>query len=110
MGRLVGLEYFFSQEAYAEEKADTSEIRKARGLASDNDEGSDGVTDCQKLIAKKLQLRFDGRILRRTTSSLDWEKNPLITLPPFQEFAVVVRPTPREMEIISELADRVKER
>lgn len=110
MGRLVGLEYFFSQEAYAEEKADASEIRRARGLASDVDEGGDGATETQKLIAVKLQHRFDGQILRRTTSSLDWQKNPLITLPPFEEFAVVVRPTPREMEVISELADRVKER
>jgi hypothetical protein len=110
MGRLVGLDYFFSQEAFTEEKADASEIRRVRGLALDSDGSNPGVTDCQRLIAMKMQRHFDNRILRRTASSLDWKKNALITLPPYEEFVVVVKPTVREMKIISELADRVKER
>lgn len=110
MGRLVGLDYFFTQEAFTDEKADLSEIRRAKGLASDGDGMEDRVTGCQRQIAMKMQRRFDNWILRRTASSLDWQKKPLITLPPYEEFAVVVKPTPREMKIISELADRVKER
>jgi TATA-binding protein-associated factor len=109
MGRLVGLEYFFSEEAFAQEKTDAKDIRRARSSASEGDE-DDEVQDCQRLIAQRIQQRFQGHMLRRTTGSLDWKQQPLINLPPYQEQAVVVKPTEREMSIISELADRVKER
>lgn|ERR1700735_4088127 len=109
MGRLVGLEHFFSEVAFAEERTDASDIRRARGFASEEDE-DDAVQLCQKQIAQRMQQRFQGHMLRRTTGSLDWKGQPLITLPPYKELAVIVKPTEREMSIISELADRVKER
>jgi hypothetical protein len=89
MGRLVGLSYFSSSDALAEEKADASEIRRARGQASDDVDSSDSITSCQRQIATKMQLRFGNRNLRRTPNSLDWQKNRLITLPPLEEFVFI---------------------
>lgn len=108
MGRLVGLAHFHSEDALSEEKADSSNIRKAKG-GEESTEG-DAITNCQVTIAQRMQQKFEGRILRRTINSLNWKKEPLIALPPYEEILVVVRPTSREMEIIAELADRVKER
>jgi hypothetical protein len=112
MGRLVGLDHFLSQEALMEEKSDANEIRRAKGLASDSieDEADSAAKDLQRTIAQRMQQQFDGHILRRTPESLDWLKKPLITLPPYKEVSVVVKPTAREMKVISELADHVKER
>ena len=64
MGRLVGLDYFFSQEALTEEKANASEIRRARGLASDDDGDGGGAKDLQRIIVRRMQHQFNGRILR----------------------------------------------
>jgi TATA-binding protein-associated factor len=109
MGRLVGLSYFLSEEALVEQKADATSIRRMRVDTDDSTEGS-SAKDCQIAIAQRMQARFDGRILRRTGDSLDWKKRPLVSLPPYEETMVVVKPTAREMEIISQLADGVKER
>lgn len=112
MGRLVGLPYFFSQEAFGQERTDSSDIRRARSSASaaDVSSGDEEVQACQRLIAQRIQQQLDGHMLRRTTGSLNWKQEILINLPPYKEIAVVVKPTEREMTIISELADRVKER
>lgn len=112
MGRLVGLKYFFSEEAFSEEKTDASDIRRARGFAAESSLPGDdeALLNKQRGIAQRIQQRFEGHILRRATDSLDWEGNRLITLPPYQEIPVIVKPTQREMDIITELADRIKER
>ena len=107
MGRLVRLGHFLSQEALMEEKADANEIRRAKGLASDSieDKGDSTTKGLQR-----MQQQFNGHILRRTPESLNWLKRPLIRLPLYKEVLVVVKPTACEMEIISELANHVKER
>lgn len=107
MGRLVGLPHFLSEDAMSEEKADTTTIRRAKG---DTPESQVAENICQVQIARRMQAQFDNRIIRRTISSLDWEKKALITVPPYEERMMVVKPTLREMEIITDLADRVKER
>ncbi|RDB15031.1 Protein CHROMATIN REMODELING 5 [Hypsizygus marmoreus] len=106
MGRLLGLPHFHSEDALSEEKADSSSLRRAKDGGS---EDSAEMRERQVMIAQRMQQQFEGRILRRTVNSLNWKKEPLITLPPYTETMVVVKPTPREMEIITELADRVKE-
>jgi len=109
MGRLLGLPYFLSEEALAEQKADAATIRRTRVDLDDSTEGN-LAKDLQMVIAQRMQVRFDGHILRRTVESLDWKKEPLVSLPPYEDIMIVVKPTAREMEIISELADGVKER
>ena len=109
MGRLLGLPYFFSEEALAEQKADATTIHRTR---VDPDDSTDGnpAKDYQIAIAQRMQAWFNGRILRRTVESRDWKKEPLVSLLPYEDVMIVVKPTSREMEIISELADGVKER
>ncbi|KAF8953874.1 P-loop containing nucleoside triphosphate hydrolase protein [Flammula alnicola] len=112
MGRLLGNTHFLSQAALDEEKSDLSTIRQAKRSDSEGPESleeDDAVKECTVAIAQRMQRHFKDRILRRTTGSLDWKKRPLITLPPCHNIPIIVKPTPREMEIISELADRVKE-
>lgn len=113
MGRLVGLPFFHSEQAYAEEKADIAEIRRAKGGAPDDsfDLGEDDpAMECQILISQRMQHQFGNHILRRNTDSLNWMGEKLIPLPPYKEIMIIVKPTQRESEIMQELADRVKER
>lgn len=108
MGRLVGIPHFFTEQARAEEKADAAIIRRAKG-----DEDIDGAVELDPTVVaimQRLQHQFERRIIRRTKDSLDWKGEKLIPLPPYEEHLVVLKLTPREMEIISELADKVKER
>lgn len=108
MGRLVGIPHFFTEEALAEEKADAATIRRAKA-----DDDVDGVVELDPsvvAIAQRMQRQFQGRIIRRTKDSLDWKGEKLIPLPPYKEHLLILKLTPRETEIVSELADKVKER
>lgn len=110
MGRLLGIAHFLSEQAYSEEKDDTSLIRQTKRIISEESDGNNALKECQVTIAQRMQEHFAGRILRRTGNSLDWNGNALITLLPYEDIPVIVKPTPREMEIITALADNVKER
>lgn len=110
MGRLLGLTHFLSEVAYSEEKDDSTLIRQTKRLISEESDDNDALKECQVTIAQRMQEHFANRILRRTAASLDWKSNRLITLPPYEDIPVIVRPTLREMEIITALADNVKER
>lgn len=113
MGRLLGIEYFLTEQAYKEEKEDASRLRQLKrvgGEETDLNDPNNGLRDCHIEIAQRMQTRFANRILRRTANSLDWKGEKLIDLPPYVDIPVIVKPTPREMEIITELADDVKDR
>ena len=110
---MVGIPHFLSPKAYEEEKNDLSLIRQAKNSVSeevDNPEDAEAVRACVIGITQRMQAHFKDRIIRRTADSLDWKNEPLISLPPWKEIMVIVKITSREMEIISELADSVKER
>jgi TATA-binding protein-associated factor len=109
MGRLLGIPYFLSEEALNAEKSDLSSFRHAK-RNSPEEFADQAVRECQVAVAQRLQTHFTGRILRRGVSSLNWLGAFLISLPLCQEIFIQVKPTAREMEIISELADRVKEK
>lgn len=88
-------------------------IRRTRGslpVGYDplNDDDEDPVRICYTTIARRMQDQFDGRILRRTVTSLDWEGNPLIKLEPYQTVTVMLRLEKREMEILEHLAAKVR--
>ncbi|KAF8057085.1 P-loop containing nucleoside triphosphate hydrolase protein, partial [Lyophyllum atratum] len=106
MGRLIGLPHFHSDAALKEERADVSTLRRAKG--NNSEDMDEAIKTCQLEIAQRLQAQFEGRILRRTIDSLDWQRKPLISIPPYEEFLVVVQLTDEEMEIITELADGIK--
>lgn len=110
MGRLLGLPFFLSEEALTEEKADASDIRRAKAESGGDLLEGDPTTECQMVIAQRMQRQFEGRILRRTIDSTDWKGERIIQIPPYEEIMVIVKLTAREMEIITELADSVQER
>lgn len=113
MGRLLGIRYFLTEQAYKEEKEDASRLRQLKrvgGEETDLNDPNNGLRDCHVEIAQRMQAHFANRILRRTGNSLDWKGEKLIDLPPYIDIPVIVKLTPREMEIITELADNEKER
>lgn len=107
MGRLLGIPHFLSMDALLEERADTTTIRKAK--SSEGNEDGQASRHVQSEIALRMQRKFEGRIIHRTISSKDWQGEDLIKLPGYDEVLLVVKPTTREMEIISEHADNTKE-
>lgn len=108
MGRLAGIPYFLSQDAFDSEKNDLSLSRAAKRGAVDEDAAELAARACYVDAAQRMQAYFKDRILRRGVSSLDWLGQPLVSLPPCIHIFLVVKPTAREMAIITELADRIK--
>jgi hypothetical protein len=87
MGRLIGLPHFQSKQAFAEEKQDIIELRKARGELSQNydplnPDEDDPIKERQVKIAERMQQQFEKRIIRRTIDSVDWTGAALNPLPP----------------------------
>jgi len=104
MGRLVGVDYFFSEASFTEEKEDLATLRKARKL----DDDGVSLLVAQLSIVKRLQPRLVGHFLRRTTASLNWEQSPLLPLPPYVEIAGILKLTERETAIIKARSDAAK--
>jgi TATA-binding protein-associated factor len=63
---------------------------------------------CYATIARRMQDQFQGRILRRTVVSVDWEGNALIKLEPYETIMVKMKLEKREMEILDHLAAKVR--
>jgi len=113
MGRLLGIPHFLSEQAYQEEKDDAALLRQLRRVGDEETDAmvpNNRLRDCQIEIAQRMQNQFANRILRRTANSLDWKGDKLINLPRYYDIPIIVKLTPREMEIITELADNVKDR
>ena len=84
MGRLVGISYFSSPKAFADQQMDAANIRKAKQAKS---EGGTSVEDdphrlCQVNISYRMQQTFDHRVICQTVASRTPEGKPLIELPP----------------------------
>lgn len=123
MGRLTGVEHFFSEEAYQEEKNDAANLRRARKEQirddydendGDNNDKSDPDNDraiklCQSSIAQRMQSQFQGRVIRRTIDSKDWQGRLLLNLPPYKSIHAILDLTERETALISAKAEEVKD-
>jgi hypothetical protein len=115
MGRLVGVEFFFSQQALDEEKADMKGLRRAKASLGEDDDplveqdGDDPIRDAQAAIALRIQGQFEQRILRRTTESKDWSGEQLLQLPKLHEHIVLLSLQPFERELHLQLAERMRE-
>lgn len=115
MGRLVGVPHFFTPDAHQEEKTDAARLRKAKKEMPEDynpleDDGEDDpVKACQVSIAQRMQGQFQGRVIRRTIDSKDWEGRMLLNLPPYRAQHAILDLTPREMAIISAKAEAVKD-
>ncbi|KAF8155458.1 hypothetical protein B0H34DRAFT_675656 [Crassisporium funariophilum] len=65
--------------------------------------------ECHIEIAQRMQTHFTNCILPHTGNSLNWKGEKLIDIPPYINIPVIVKLTARKMEIISKLADNVKD-
>ena len=130
MGRLVGIPYFFTNDAHEEELHDLSILRRAKADEekrrrqnaenaedSDSSEESSSESDSedqykalQVQIALRIQSQFEGRVIRRHRESLDWEGKVIVDIPDYIEKTLLLKLTDHEMEIIQELADQVREK
>ena len=113
MGRLVHVPFFLTERSIDEEKQDMASIRRTRsslpsGYDPLNDDDDDPIKMCYTTIARRMQDQFQGRILRRTVNSVDWEGKPLIKLEPYKTIMVKLTLEDREMEILDHLAAKVR--
>jgi hypothetical protein len=108
MGRLVGMPYFSSQEAFMEQQQDAAEIRRARKVKAE-DAVLTGETDAVRLlqvqISHRLQSQFEGRVIRRTPISQNPDGRPLIDLPPISIIYGVLKLTARELGLIDDVTE-----
>lgn len=116
MGRLVGIPYFSSNEAYDEEKEDQAEVRRAKKAVIEEADPMDDSPEKDQLrliqvsIAMRMARKFGDRILRRTVDSKDSAGKSILHLPPFKTVLGVLRLTDRETSIILRIADDAKEK
>ena len=105
MGRLTGIEHFFSRAAYEEEKQDTRDLRPARKELPEGSEEINEDRNAVKLkqveIARRMFNYSKGHLIFRTKASLNWKGDPLITLPPLRTEYVYLDLTERELKVIA---------
>jgi TATA-binding protein-associated factor len=116
MARLVGIEYFFTQSAFDEEKADAADIRRAKASLGEDynpldlqQKDEDPIRQVQAQAAHRIQTQFERRVLRRTTESKSWEGQSLIKLPKLHEHIALLTLQPFEREIHSHLAEKMRD-
>ena len=112
MGRLTGVPHFFTEEAHQEEKNDVANLRRARREKADDDDEDDEddpVKLCQYSIAQRMQAQFEGRVIRRTIDSKDWQGRVLLNLPPYKAIHAILDLTERETALIAKKAEEVKD-
>jgi len=116
MGRLTGVPHFFTEEAHQEEKNDTNNLRRARKeLAqedydeNDIDMDDDPVKLCQYSIGQRMQAQFEGRVIRRTINSKDFQGRFLLNIPPYKSIHAILDLTERETALIEAKAEEIKD-
>ncbi|KAF5359465.1 hypothetical protein D9756_003663 [Leucocoprinus leucothites] len=104
MARLVGIKHFFEEISHDEERDDNSRLRKLKKL---DDDGAAFSQERIKIILRH-QAHCRGHFLRRSPSSINFSKNPLLDLPPYKEIIGLIQLTKREMDIIEERSEAAK--
>jgi len=77
-------------------------------LDNHNEPQIDTLRVCQVTIATRMNLQFDGRVIRRSLDSLDWQGKPLLNLPPCIIIHGCLDLTKREIDIIEDIAAEIK--
>jgi hypothetical protein len=93
--------HFLTSNSIQEQKNDEAAIWKAKKLDDDRQE----LKVAEVLAVCRMQVQFSGRMLRRTTDSVDWRGNRLLDLPPHKVIIGVLELTKRKMEIIQKRAE-----
>ncbi|RXW14189.1 hypothetical protein EST38_g11666 [Candolleomyces aberdarensis] len=104
-GRLANIPYFFSDKLAEQLRQDERLLRRARRekqADSIEDEDQCPVRELQQSISRRFHDKFEGRVIRRTAQSLDFEGKLLIDLPEMKIIHAPVRLTEREIKIIED--------
>ncbi|TFK16514.1 hypothetical protein FA15DRAFT_742895 [Coprinopsis marcescibilis] len=104
MGRIMGIPYFLSNQAHRDQMADLATVRRAK-LERDEEceEDDDPLKEVQAAICLRLREKFEGRIIRRTSSTLSPDNKPLIDLPELHIIRGAIKLTDREYEVLEKL-------
>jgi hypothetical protein len=107
MGRLTGIRYFFSTNAYNEQVSDNAKLRRAKlerdGDPPANEDDVDPLKIVQVDISTRMARYFDNRVIRRVAKSKDPDGDSLINLPPLIVIDGVLNLTEREKEILEDI-------
>jgi hypothetical protein len=107
MGRLTGIRYFFTSNAYEEQVSDNAKLRRAKVERDEDPPTEDNDIDPLKVVQVEISTRmaryFDNRVIRRVADSKDPGGNRLINLPPLIIIDGVLNLTEREKEILEEI-------
>jgi TATA-binding protein-associated factor len=106
IGRLIGVPHFLTDDSTRELSEDNASIRKAKKV----DDNGQALKKAEITAVRRMQVQFSGRILRRTTDSVDWRGKPLLDLPPHKAIIGVLELTGRELEIIQKRAEDARGR
>ena len=130
MARILGIPHFLTTASAEEEKADTANIRRIKrsmtaeqkeyivaanqakltgAMESDSEDPGLFVRIEQIKAVQRMQGQYDGRIIRRTTSSKDYDGHVVIDIPPYRLIPGLLKLTDREMANIQDIAEKAKD-
>ena len=110
MARLVGIPYFFTEQALAEEKVDMASIRRAKTTLSDGTPDDQAHKLCCAQISVRMHKQFDNRNICRSASSKDWQGKPLLELKAPEIITLKLPLLDWEQKIVDNLCQQVAER
>ncbi|TFK16542.1 hypothetical protein FA15DRAFT_607075, partial [Coprinopsis marcescibilis] len=100
MGRTIDIPYFMTEQAHRDSVADATAIRRAKLEREEQDPNDDTVSEVQAEICARLRNKFEGRVIRRTSNSLNSDGKPLIQLPELHIVRGGLKLTDRELQIL----------
>ncbi|KAJ2932839.1 hypothetical protein H1R20_g4266, partial [Candolleomyces eurysporus] len=103
IGRMVGIPYFSTQEYLDEITQDAAAIRRAKqelGSGDSSDSKPNPVVALQVEASVRMQSQFENRLIRRKAASLDFDKKPLLVLPPCKIIDVTLQLQEWELEFV----------
>ena len=130
MARILGIPHFLTDASVEEEKADAANLRRVKkaitaeqkeymaevnqaklagGVDSDSEDPGRFVRIEQIKAVQRMQGQYDGRIIRRTADSKDYDGKVVIDIPPYQRIAGLLKLTDREMANIQDIAEKAKD-
>jgi len=104
LARLLGIPHFLTEVSVTEAREDLVSLRKAKKM----DDNGKAASLVQLEAVKRIQKHFLGFILRRSTTSLDWEQKKLLNIPDHKDIRGILTLTERETKILQERAEDAK--
>jgi hypothetical protein len=95
LGRILGIPAFITRDAVELEKEGLRDI-----LNNKKRKDQDGIQLAQNKLVNQLRRLFDGQVLRRMATSVNWKGEELLPLPPYEHITGIVKLRKKEMKLI----------